>query len=183
MVISLTGMPGSGKSTVGRELAKSLGVPFYSMGDLRAKMAMERGLTIDQLNELGEREAFTDNDADAYQTKLGESGESFVVDGRLSWHFIPRSFKVFLDVDDTEGARRIYGASQKHARPDERPYASVDDAKEAIAARVASDRRRYEKYYGVDFTDRARYDLVVDTTSFPAKEVIKRILDNLPARS
>ena len=120
MVISITGSPGSGKSTIAKMLATALNVPWYSVGDLRGKMAQERGMTIDELNALGETEAFTDHDVDEYQKKLGESGESFIIDGRLSWHFIPSSLKVFLNVDPTVAATRIFGASKAGKRKDEK---------------------------------------------------------------
>lgn len=180
MIITITGLPGSGKSTVGRMVAKQLGVPFYSMGDLRAKMALERGLTIDQLNALGETEAFTDTDVDDYQTKLGASGASCVIDGRLSWHFIPSSFKVFLDVRPEVGAQRVYRAIQGGGRPDEPPYPSVDAARAGIEARVQSDQRRYTKHYGIDFLEKSPYDLVVDTSEHTPEDTARVILDNLP---
>src|SRR5689334_16245543 len=96
MIISITGAPGTGKTSVGKLLAKRLGYNFYSVGDLRGKMAMERGLTIDELNKLGEKDASTDTMADDYQRELGRKEDNFIIEGRLSWHFIPHSFKVFL---------------------------------------------------------------------------------------
>ena len=38
MIITISGLPGSGKSTIGKMLAKKLGYKFYSMGDLRGKI-------------------------------------------------------------------------------------------------------------------------------------------------
>jgi cytidylate kinase len=152
------------------------------MGDLRAKMDLEREMTIDELNALGETEAFTDKDADDYQARLGASGASFVVDGRLSWHFIPGSFKVFLDVDPAEGGRRIYSSALGAGRPDEPEYASPAEAQASAHARVESDRRRYAKHYGLDFTDRSRYDLVIDTTSLTPEQVAGQILDKIPVK-
>ena len=179
MIITITGLPGSGKTTVVKQLSETLGVPWYSVGNLRGKMAEERAITIDELNALGETEAFTDKDVDDYQKKLGESGESFVIDGRLSWYFIPNSFKVFLDVDPDVGAKRIFEASQKGERGDEKAYSSVEEVKQFIADRVASDVRRYQKYYGVDFLNRANYNLVLDTTNLTIDEKAKIILDTL----
>ncbi|MCX6741353.1 MAG: AAA family ATPase, partial [Candidatus Parcubacteria bacterium] len=46
MIITLSGKPGSGKTTVAKILAEKLGYKFYSTGDLRGQMAMKRGLTI-----------------------------------------------------------------------------------------------------------------------------------------
>ena len=182
MIISLSGDPGSGKSTVAKLLSERLGYKRYSMGDLRGRAAVERGITIDQLNALGENDPTTDSMVDEYQMELGKSEDDFIVDGRLSWHFIPQSFKVMLRCDALEAGRRIYEAKKAKAagREDEIPYKSPEDAAEKLAARVASDNRRYAKYYGVDATDEKNYDLVVNTTNHKrAEETVEDILKAL----
>lgn len=176
MIITITGIPGSGKTTAAKRLSDALGIPWYSMGDLRGKMAEERGLTIHQLNELGEKEAFTDKEVDDYQRKLGESGVSCIVEGRLSWHFIPQSFKIFLTVEPAAGSERIYRSRLAHHRLDEPLYASAVEAAQFAAERVASDERRYKKYYGVDFLDQKNFDFVVDTTDLQPEETVGKIL-------
>ncbi len=182
MIISLAGLPGSGKSTVKNLLAEQLGLKKYSMGDMRGKMAMDRGLTIDEFNSLGLNTIETDQAADTFQTKLGQSEDNFIIDGRLSWHFIPQSFKVFLDVDLDEAARRIFHARQAEAanRQDEANYTSEAEAKTAIETRLASDSARYQKWYNLDYLDRSNYDLVIDTTKTPANQVVSLILEALP---
>jgi len=173
MIITISGMPGSGKSTVARILAEKLGLKHYSMGDLRGKMAMEKGMTIDELNALGEKESWTDRDADRYQQELGRKEDDFIIDGRLSWHFIPQSCKVFLDVDKKVGAKRIFGMGR---RPDERAYQSPADALRETRKRIASDKRRYKKYYGIDPYLQKHYDLWIDTTDIPSANVAERIV-------
>lgn len=178
MILSITGLPGSGKTTIVKLLSQKLEVPWYSVGDLRGKMAKERGMTIDELNRMGETEAFTDKDVDDYQKTLGESNESFVIDGRLSWYFIPTSYKIFLRVDPDVAAERIFTASQKGERTDEPLYASIEEAKQFIENRIASDVRRYQKYYGVDFLDHKNYDLVIDTSLMTPEEVVNRVIED-----
>ncbi len=180
MIITVTGLPGSGKTTIIKQLSEALQLPWYSVGDLRGKMAKERGITIDALNTIGESEAFTDKEVDDYQKSLGESSESFVIDGRLSWYFIPNSFKIFLDVDPKIGAERIFDASKKGERSDEESYTSTDEAARFISNRVASDVKRYQKYYQVDFLNRNNYDLVLDTSSITAEEATRQILEKIP---
>lgn len=177
MIITISGLPGSGKSTIGKRLAKQLGYRFYSMGDLRGKMAMERNMSIDQLNKLGESEEWTDQEVDEYQKKLGQTEDNFVIDGRLSWHFIPQSFKVFLTVNVEEGARRIF----KRQRPDESPVKSVEEMAAQIRARIASDNTRYQKWYGVQFDDPKNYNITIDTTAISPKQVVIGIRRALPA--
>lgn len=176
MTITLTGLPGAGKSTIASLLAKKLNIPWYSIGDLRGKMARERGVSIDELNVIGETQAFTDKDVDTYQEKLGREQDNFILDGRLSWYFVPNSFKVFLDVDEDEAARRIFEDSKQGLRKDEKPYSSVKEVKERIRARLASDQKRYKRYYNVGFLDRSNYDLVIDTTHLKPEEIVDKIL-------
>jgi cytidylate kinase len=180
MIITITGVPGSGKTTIVKRLSETLGIPWYSVGNLRGKMAKERGLTIDELNTLGETEAFTDKEVDDYQTNLGTSGESFIIDGRLSWYFIPNSFKIFLNVNPDVSAKRIYQASKKGERDDEKAYGSAEEVKQFVTDRIASDERRYQKYYGVDFLNRSNYDLVLDTTNLTTEEEVRIILEKIP---
>ena len=179
MIITISGIPGSGKTTVGRILAKRLGYKFYSMGDLRGKTAMDRGLTIDQLNELGEKEDWTDKEVDEYQQKLGREEDNFIVDGWISWHFIPHSFKVLLEVGRDEAARRVF----RHQRPDEERKATVAGLKEMLDNRVRESNARYRKYYKIsDFLDRGHYDLVVDTDRISAVHVAGKILEAVKRR-
>jgi predicted cytidylate kinase len=179
MIITISGLPGSGKTTVGRIIAKKLGYKFYSIGDLRGRMAMERGLTIDQLNELGMKEAWTDKEVDAYQEELGKKEDNFVIESRLGFYFIPESVKIFLGVDLKKAAERVF----RDQRPDEKTKASVAETLESMKKRIQSDKMRYRKYYGIaDFMDRAHYDIVIDTTGLTIKEVVDKIMMKLSER-
>jgi cytidylate kinase len=155
-------------------LARGLGYKFYSMGDMRGKMAMERGLTIDQLNKLGEKEAWTDKDVDEYQKELGRKEDNFVIDSWLGWHFIPHSLKVLLQVKPDIAAERIF----KHQRPDEDKKATVAALEDMLDKRVIETRGRYKKYYGIgDPFNPRHYDLVIDTNDIPAEKVAEKILE------
>lgn len=183
MIITISGVPGSGKTSAGKRVAERLGLRFYSIGGLRAKMARERGITIDALNALGEKDHSTDTDVDEYQKKLGETEDNIMLEGRLSWHFIPNSFKVFLSCEIQEAARRIYLARKAGGREDEAEYTSVEDTRRRLDERMASDRQRYQTIYGLDYQDESHYDLVIDTTKLRSEEeTVTRILEALKAR-
>lgn len=164
MIITIAGLPGAGKTSVAKELAKRLGCDFVSVGELRGQVAIERGITIDQLNDLG-----TESDlmADAKQIEIAKNKQAIVIEGRISWHLIPNSFKILVVVDPTEGARRIFEEQKSGdgARADERDYLSIEDTQESIKNRVENDRKRLRALYGVeDFTDPKHFDFVLDTT-------------------
>jgi len=172
MIITISGVAGSGKSTVGKILAEKLGMKYYSVGELRRRMASDRGMSLEEFNRLGENEDFTDRLVDEYQAELGKKEDNFIIDGRLSFHFIPNSVKVFLDVSDEEAARRIL----KDKREAE-SFRTFEDALESIRRRNQSDALRYKKYYGVDLYDRKNFDIVIKTDSIPAEEVARRIME------
>jgi len=175
MIITISGLPGSGKTTIGKLIAKRLGFKFYSIGDLRGRMAMECGLTIDQLNEIGMKEKWTDREADEYQKRLGEKESDFVIESRLGFYFIPKSVKIFLEVDSRKAAERIF----RDCRPDERRKETVKEVMDSIRKRMNSDDTRYKKYYKVDFLDKSHYDIVIDTTHFTVEQVADRIMSEI----
>ncbi len=178
MIITLSGLAGAGKSTLKNAIAEALHLKKYSIGDMRGKMAEERGMTIDEFNKLGETEAFTDRDVDAFQTKLSETEDNFVIDSWLSWHFIPKSIKIFIKVDPRIGAERIY--KDRHENPnrnDEPLYNSVEEAQEIIKKRLESNIFRYQKWYGVNFMDESQYDLVLDSSHETPDQMLAKILD------
>jgi len=172
MIITIAGTPGSGKSTAAKYAAEKLGLKQYSVGDFRRQMAEKRSIGINELNKLGEKDFFTDKKADEWQKNLGKKEDNFVIDGRLSFFFIPDSIKVFLEVDENEAAGRIF----RHKRNNEK-YRNLNDAIAGLRKRQESDIRRYEKYYSINPFDKKHYDLVIDTTRFSVNETGEKIVE------
>lgn len=177
MIITISGNPGSGKSTVAKLLAEKIKYKYYSIGNLRRKMAEERGLSLEQFNKLGEENIFTDEKVDMYQKKLGETEDNFVIEGRTGWYFIPNSFKVFLDVNEKVGAERIFKDILKSKRPDESEFDTLEKVLVSLKKRVKSDVLRYKKYYGINYKDEKNYDVIIDTTKKTPEETVKEILN------
>lgn len=179
MIITISGIPGSGKSTVGKILAQKLGYKYLSMGDLRGEIALKHNLTIDELNKIGETESWTDTETDEYQKNLGVTSDNLIVEGRLGFHFIPHSFKIFLDVNTKEAAKRALQSMD--SRPDEKRPKDVIEAEKNLISRLESDKKRYLKYYQIDYTEPSNFDLFLDTSNLPIPEVVKIILDKIQA--
>ena len=166
MIITIGGLPGSGKSTVAKYLAKKFHLKHMSIGDFRREMAMKRGMTLAELNKLGEKQAFTDKEADEFLKSLGKK-DNLIIDSRLGWHFIPKSVKIFLKVSEKEGAERIFKAGRKT----ENKYENVKQVIKADKIRIESDRKRYMKYYGIDYCKIENYDIIIDTSAMSIKEM------------
>jgi cytidylate kinase len=172
MIITIAGMPGSGKTTAAKLVAKELGYKFISTGDLRGKLAMKHGMTIDELNEVGKKERWTDKEIDDEVIRIGKEENNIVMDSWLAFHFIPDSVKIFLEVDVDEAAKRVF----ENQRPDEEKKDTVLEVKKMLKKRFDETNARYKKYYNVDLLDKSNYDLIIDTSDKNPKEVVEEIL-------
>ncbi len=171
MIISISGLPGAGKSSTAKRLSEKFNWPLYSMGRIRREVAVEKGMTLKEFNALGEDEFSTDRFVDEYQKRLGREEDSFVIDSRLGYHFIPDSFKVFIKAKLEVRAERVLSDERSGE-----PLKTLEEAKKELRSRLESDKRRYRKYYGVDAFSEEQYDLVLDSTSKSVEECVDRIL-------
>jgi len=177
--ISITGDIGSGKSAVGRLLREELGLPGYSTGFLQRKIAERYGMTTLELNHYSETHPEIDDEIDSASIELGKKDESFLIDSRIAWHFIPHSFKVYLAVATAVAVERILGDRTRTSES----YEDATVAHEKIVRRRRSEVERFRKTYGIDLSDLGNYDLVVDTSDSPPEEVAAVISESFRAFS
>lgn len=161
-------------------LAKKLKYRYYSIGQIRREMAIERGMTLQEFNILGEKKAFTDRDIDQWQAKLGRTHDNLVVEGRTSFYFIPHSVKLYFKTNLNEAARRIFH-DKAHVRLFEasKKYTNPRQLAHGLRHRMASDNRRYKKYYNLDIFDLKHYDLFIDTSKKEPKAILSQIIQHL----
>lgn len=174
MIITISGTAGSGKSTIANALVKKLNLKKYSVGDFRREQGQKLGLDINEYNKLGEKQDFTDKEADDWQTNLGKKEDNFIIDGRLSFYFIPNSFKLFLDADEKTRALRIFNDKRKTEK-----FKDLNEALNKIQQRQKSDEIRYEKYYNINPFNHKHYDLVIDTSKKNVDEIVELILKKI----
>lgn len=175
MIITVSGKPGSGKSTIGKLLAERLDVAHVSAGDFMREIAAERGMTVLALSEVAEEDPAIDREIDQRSARFGRSEQDLVIDARLAWYFIPDAVKVFLDVSLDVAAERIFEAG----RLAERENVDLAATRRNIEERTRSESSRYVEYYDVDYLNLSHYDLVVDTSYLSVEEVVSRILDHV----
>ncbi len=177
MIITISGMAGSGKSTVARLLARKLGFRHYSAGDFMRELARKKAISLLEISRIAEKDVSIDRELDDRTVKLAKSEDEFVMDSRLGFHFIPGSFKVFLTVDEKEAAGRIYKdvKGRKENRQVEKESKTLASTLAGIRKRKASEIERYRKYYSINPFDEGNYDLVIDTTSSTPGDVAAKI--------
>ncbi len=172
-VISITGDLASGKSTVTKYLMQELGYEIYKNGERFRQMAKEMNMSVSEFGDYVEKHPEIDRNLDDYARKYGEEHDNFIIDARLGWYTVPNSFKVYLKVNQDEGARRAFNDPD---RKDTENFATVEEYKADMIKRYNGENERYINLYGVNRADMSNYDLVVDTTSMTREEVKETIL-------
>ena len=185
MIISISGTPGSGKSTVAEKLAKKLGWPNYYMGELRRLQAKSSGKTLAEHNKSTETNPKTDMDIDKYQKQLGQEQDNFIIQGRTSWFFIPHSLKIFIDIDKKIGAQRVFNQMPtKNRENEDKELKTIKDVEKSQKERITSDKKRYKKYYNItNAFDKRHYNHIVDTTNLSREQVFNNVYDFVKKKS
>lgn len=182
MIITVSGTPGSGKSTVSKETAKRLRYKHYSAGDLMRKIAKRLGISLKELDKLAEKNKKIDEELDKETKKIAKGKKSLIIDGRMAWYFMPKSLKIFLTVNEKEAALRILQDIKKGKRKTEHKVKTLKDAVKEVRRRLRSEKKRYKKYYGIDYTNKKNYDFILNTTGNTVKETADEVIDFLKTK-
>ena len=183
MIITINGAFGSGKSTIAKMLAKKLGWPCYYMGEIRRQKAKKRGMTLSEYNKLGETDFSTDNEVDLYQKKISETKDNFIIDSKTSWYFMPHAIKIYFEVDEREGAQRVFNELKtSNKRNEDKNLKTLNDILISHRQRKQSDIKRYKKYYNIDVYNKNHYDYVIDTTNLNKKQVFVKVYEYIESR-
>lgn len=171
-IITISGLPGSGKSSTASEVARRLGLNHFSSGRLFREIAERRKISLEKANRVAEDDKDIDAEVDGFVSKLGAEKDNFVIDSRTAFHLIPDSFRVFLYLDPEIASRRIYAQIQKEGRYNQ-TGSSLDEIFKNTVERTESEKKRYRNLFGVDFIDKSNYDLYIDT----AENDMNRVAD------
>lgn len=175
-IITISGKPGSGKSSTAEQLSKLLGYHRFYSGAVVREIAKRRGMSLGELNKVAESETDIDHEIDQAIQRYATQ-DQIIVDARLGFHWIPESFKVFLELDTDIAAARIFHDIDSRMKSAE--YAiNVIEVEEGIRARMDSERKRYEGLYGVNPYHHSHFDLIIDTAQNNPMSVALKIFDH-----
>ncbi len=178
-IITISGKPGSGKSSTADKVAELLGYTRYSSGEMVRKYVREHGMTLEEFNRQAAVDHSLDEAIDEELRKLRDE-KDIVIDSRLGFYWIPESFKVYLDLDIEVATARIYkdsisnagrGVGAGHAT-------SLADAARQVQARLNAETRRFKSMYGVDPYQSDHFDLVINTSRHSPQTVALTVFDN-----
>ena len=145
------------------------------------QMAEERNMTLNELQEIAEKDRSVDDEIDRRQKELGEKENDFIFEGRLGYHFIPDSYKIFLKTDVEVAAERILKSmnEENKERQQEGLKKDKNEIINSLKKRRESEQKRYQELYDLNYEDETNYDLIIDTTNINAEEVSNKIIKEI----
>ena len=167
--ITISGKPGSGKSTIGKILKKKLKKRYIYSGEIFRETAKKFNMSLEDFGIFCENNEEIDKNLDDQQLKFLKKGD-IILEGRLAGWIAFRNkisaLKILINADLETRAKRIVN----------REKGSVEKRKKEIIDREKSEKTRYKKYYNIDISDISIYDLVIDSSNKTPDEIVDIIL-------
>jgi cytidylate kinase len=182
VVVCVCGLAGSGKSTLGRKLARRYGFKYYSGGDALKALALDEGYRQIKRGwwespegmrflERRRRDSEFDRVIDAKLLEFAREGNVVLDSWTMPW-LLDRGFKVWLEASPERRAKRIA----------KRDGLGFEEALKALRVKESRTRSIYRKLYGFDLGgDLEPFHLILDTDNLGAGEVFSvlcMVMDN-----
>jgi cytidylate kinase len=177
-IITISGKPGSGKSSTADKVADLLSYTRYSSGDMVRNLLSREGLTLAEYNERAQSDHSVDEKVDIMLRNLRNKND-VVIDSRLGFYWIPESFKVYLDLDIQVATVRIFkDAMSNNMRTKGGEMAnSLDTVAKQVKTRMETEQSRFKNLYGIDPYNAEHFDLVIDTSRHSPQTVALTVFD------
>lgn len=177
-IITISGKPGSGKSSTADRVAELLGYTRYSSGDMVRRLLARQKMTLEQFNASAENDHSLDDRIDEELRTLREQ-KDIIIDSRLGFYWIPESFKVYLDLDLEVATARIFkdAVNNEGRKGAGEGGSSLPDVARQVRDRMNNEQRRFRTMYGVDPFNTHNFDLVIDTSRHDPQTVAITVFD------
>jgi cytidylate kinase len=176
VVICVSGMTGSGKSTVAKRLAAKYGLDYFSGGNALKTLAQEEGYNPDVTGwwETAEGLRFVqqrmgdptfDKRIDEKLLELAEQGNVVLDSWTMPW-LLKEGFKVWLESSPQVRAKRVMN----------RDSISIEESVKALTEKDEQTRQIYKNLYGFDLgNDLSPFNLVLATDELNPDEVFQAV--------
>lgn len=164
--IVISGQIAAGSSTAAKTLAQKLNLKYHSAGDFFRKYSLEHNIPLYDKAQIPDE---LDQQMDQELTKLADQG-GVVIDADYAGYFtrhMPHVLKVLLTCDYQTRLKRALARVHTH-----------QETQEEIKKREEGLDTKFRKLYANEnFLDPKFFDLVIDTTNTPPKEVAEKIVN------
>jgi cytidylate kinase len=176
IVVCISGMAGTGKSTLAKKLAKKYKLKYYSGGDALKTLAEDEGYNSSKSGwwESSEGLRFLEKRKENFQfdktvddklLQYAQRGRVLLDSWTMPW-LLKKGFKIWLVASVERRAERI-------AKRDKMP---IKEALKVLEEKESKTRGIYKELYGFNLgEDFEPFDLVLDTDSLDAREVFQAL--------
>jgi len=171
-IVTIGGLPGSGKTTVAKILAEKLRLEYVNAGDIFRNLAAKKGLTLEEFGIFAENNPSVDQTIDKEIVEIAKK-DNVILEGRLAGVMCDRNtikaVKVWLEAPLKVRAQRVA----------ERESKTFETALAEIQVREKSEWDRYYQIYNIDLNDLTIYNMVLDSAPITAQEVADTVVRGL----
>lgn len=167
LLVTVSGPPGSGASTLSRRVAEELGVQRLDGGDLFRELAEEHDMSLTQLQAKADEDPDIDRRLDERLQRTAEvwgaSSKGFVLESRLAgWLAGNRAdLRVWVDAPEEVRVGRTRDRQEMTAE---------------MRVREVTEAGRFDAEYGVDLADTSFYDLSLNTARWSVADCVDIVL-------
>ncbi|OPX62070.1 MULTISPECIES: (d)CMP kinase [unclassified Methanoregula] len=155
MRVTVSGLPGSGTTSLSRYLAQRHGFEMISAGEVFRQLAKEHNMELAAFGRLAEEDPAYDKMIDARQKEIASQRDNIIVEGRLSgWMVEDADLKIWLYAPIGCRIKRIAFRDQT---------ADEATAKQLTLEREKCEAGRYLSYYSIDIGDLSIYHLILNS--------------------
>lgn len=183
LVICISGMAGTGKSTLAKKLAKKYNLRYYSGGDALKDLAKEEGYDTSvrgwwespiglQFLQTRLADSKFDKKVDEKLLEYANQGNVLLDSWTMPW-LLKGGFKIWLEASFQKRASRVA----------ERDNLSYEEAVRVLGEKEGRTKAIYKELYGFSLgEDLTPFDFVLDTDNLGASEVFEvlcRVMDKV----
>ena len=162
MIITVSGLTGSDKNTLGELLAKKLGYKLVcpTFKDLAAK----EKISLMEFQKKAEKDQNIDKKFDAIlKDMVAKTNGNCIVTTWLGPWIVDADFRIKVTAPLEVRAKRVA----------KRDGMSVSEAKKHVKERDEENRMRYKKVYDIDIYDESKFDAILDNSNKKPEQLLE----------
>ncbi len=163
MRITVSGLPGSGTTSLSRYLAQRHNFTMISAGEVFRECAQKHNMGLAEFGRLAEQDPTFDKMIDVRQKEIAEEKDNIIVEGRLSgWMVEKADLKIWLFAPINCRIDRIVYRDQ---------IADDETAKKITIERERCEAGRYSAYYNIDINDLSIYHIILNSEHWGVEDL------------
>ena len=174
MILTISGLHGAGKSTIGKLISQKLGLKYYSTGQAFRDLAKDMNFTLEEFTDFVEENPDIDKKLDDKIIKIAQK-DNVIIDSQLSGHLLQNivDFKILLKCPLETRVKRMA----------DRDQTSYEEKLKETMVREKSEQERFKILYDIDLEDNKTYDLIIETENLSIEEVLNKILSVIKSKN